>query len=117
MKPGENTLAIEASYAPQRGFSAWLLSELDNGQTIEAPTDSQWRVRVTTKKGNWTAEDVTEPGWEQAKEVAKFGEVIGGYDDYKQIDKLVPPPHLRKTFNLTKPIKNGPCLRDGNRTL
>jgi hypothetical protein len=96
---------IEACYAPKRGFIAWLLIELDNGQTIEVPTDNQWRVRVMTKKGNWTAGNIAELGWGSAKEVARSGEPISGYETNKQIDKLVPPPHLRKSFNVSKLLK------------
>lgn len=106
LKPGENTIAVETAYGPNRGFIAWLHIELDNGQTMELPTDGQWKARVTTRKGAWTADDIKESGWTQAREVGKFGDVLGGFEVYKQIDKLFPPPYLRKGFEVRKAIKS-----------
>lgn len=106
LKPGENTIAVETAYGPDRGFIAFIHIELDNGREIDIPTDGEWKARVTVKKGAWTADDSKEAGWAQAKEVGKFGDVIGGYETYKQIDKLFPPPYLRKTFQLKAAVKS-----------
>jgi alpha-L-rhamnosidase len=106
VKPGTNSVAVETAYAPGRGFIGLINIELDNGQAIEIGTDSRWKARVSESRENWKESDLEGPGWQASREVAKFGEVIGGYEVYKQIDKLVPPPYVRKSFELNKRVRS-----------
>jgi signal transduction histidine kinase len=74
LSPGPHILAVECfneSFAA--GLAAGLRVQLQDGRSIEVPTDSSWKI-VPNGAKNWTTRRKADPHWRAAMVKAKFGE-------------------------------------------
>jgi alpha-L-rhamnosidase len=108
LKSGDNTIAIASPYAPDQALVAAVIVAFRDGRQQIFNTDGTWRARRFTAKNpeeGWHTEATDKPPWQDAQEVAAFGEAVNSADAaYKSIDVVVPPILLRKAFMLRKPI-------------
>lgn len=72
--PGAHILAVECfNEYLKAGLLAGLHVQLQDGQSIEVPTDESWKI-VPNGEKNWTARGDADPQWVAAVVEAKFGE-------------------------------------------
>jgi signal transduction histidine kinase len=76
--PGPHIVAVECFNEYLRaGLVAGLRIQLQDGQSIEVPTDNSWKV-VPNEEKKWTTRSTANPHWTAAVVVAKYREWISG---------------------------------------
>lgn len=105
MKPGANTLRVEATNgAPgPAGLIARLVVTLRDGRTIERVTDESWGT-LENPGANWHDREMNPADFGPAEVIAEHG---GGPWGKLMVRGLVlpKPSYLRTTFDVDKPIK------------
>ncbi|MHC4070974.1 MAG: family 78 glycoside hydrolase catalytic domain, partial [Planctomycetota bacterium] len=104
---GQNILAIAAANkgdaAGPAGLAGKLLIEFDTGAAMIVLIDRSWKSSDAEQDG-WEKTDFDDDAWSGSKEIARVGDSPWGKP---APDKLIlpPPPYLRKTFFVNKPVK------------
>lgn len=102
VQPGENTLAIEVSKAAApAGLIGKLLVELASGEQITVDIDETWKAAATAEEG-WNRPDFDDSRWRHAVAIADYGDAPWGEQAVQP--KPAPAPHLRKAFQIAKPV-------------
>jgi alpha-L-rhamnosidase len=109
VRPGANSLAIDAPYWPSRAVLATLVLRLADGRERRIHTDGTWRCRTATAtqpEESWRSEPIEQGPWTDALDLGGFGEPIFSDDaGYEKVDVMVPAAYLRKPFTLVKPLR------------
>ena len=104
---GENILAMAVANlgdaANPAGLAGKLLIEFEDGQTIAISTDNSWKASKA-EQNNWQKPDFDDDTWPGAKEIAQMGDSPWGQPAQTGL-VLPPPPYLRKSFFVYKPVK------------
>jgi alpha-L-rhamnosidase len=104
---GKTTLAIavtnQGDKANPAGLAGKLLIEFETGDPMTVPIDRSWKVS-DVEQSNWQKPDFDDGVWPLAKEIAQFGDEPWGQPSQQELI-LPPPPFLRKTFFVNKPVK------------
>lgn len=104
---GKNSLAVAVTNkgdAPNpAGLAGKLLVEFESGNPLTVHIDRSWKVSAT-KQDDWEKLDFDEGNWSASKEIAGLGDAPWGRPSRKEL-VLPPPPYLRKTFFVEKPVK------------
>ena len=107
LSAGQNTLAIAVANtgdaAGPAGLAGKLLIEFETGAAVTLSIDRSWKSSDAEQEG-WKKTDFDDNAWSGSKEIARVGDSPWGKP---APDKLVlpPPPYLRKTFFVNKPVK------------
>lgn len=105
VKPGMNVLRVGVtnSRPGPMGLIARITVKLQDGGEIEVVTDGSWRA--TDHGGeNWHNRAIASDAWPAAKVVGDFGVQPWGKISTNDVH-LPPPVLLRRTFEVSKPIK------------
>lgn len=104
---GTNTLAIavanEGDAANPAGITGKLLVELESEGNMVVLTDNSWKAS-DVKKDDWQVSDFDDSAWPSAKIIAQLGDSPWGQPSQQKLI-LPPPPYLRKSFVINKPVK------------
>jgi len=104
---GENTLAMAVSNLGDgvnpAGLAGKLLIEFEDGEAISVSTDNSWKASAV-EQNNWQEPDFDDDTWPGAKEIAQMGDAPWGQPAQTEL-VLPPPPYLRKSFFVYKPVK------------
>ncbi len=104
---GTNCLAIAATNQGNTpnpaGIAGKLLVVFETGDALTIAIDHSWKVSDSEQNG-WKESGFDDGGWVSAKEIAACGEGSWGAVDGEGL-VLPPPPYLRKSFTIDKPIK------------
>lgn len=105
MRPGQrNAITVMATNA---GGSAGLIAKLivtgKDGTVRAFASDKTWTA-AKAPDAEWATAKYDDSKWDHAVEAASFGELPWG--DLTQQPEPKPAPHLRKAFELTKPVKS-----------
>jgi alpha-L-rhamnosidase len=107
LKAGINCLSISAENQGDKpnpaGLAGKLLIEFENGDAVAILIDHFWKVSNTGQEG-WRGPDFDDSAWADAKEMVEVGAGPWGQIE-KQDLVLPPPPYLRNTFTINKPIE------------
>ncbi|MGB7159778.1 MAG: family 78 glycoside hydrolase catalytic domain, partial [Tepidisphaeraceae bacterium] len=105
LKAGANVFAISAKNADvgPAGLIGRLRVEFASGDPLVTEIDRSWKSAKAGADG-WQSAQFDDSAWTPAKELSTAGEKPWGMPEVKQLI-LPPPPHLRKTFETSKPIK------------
>lgn len=95
LKPGKNSLAIEAENLPAKGANpaglvARLEIQLNNGPAIDLVTDRDWKTARSDAPG-WDTDDFDDSGWASAKVVGNYGDAPWGDFDHPAMNDLFGP--------------------------
>jgi len=105
---GANTLAIAAANqgdaANPAGLTGKLLVEFDTQETMVVSIDVSWKASNVEHDG-WKTPGFDDSAWSGAKEIAQMGDSPWGQPSQKGL-VLPPPPYLRKSFVVNKPVKH-----------
>ncbi|MDH4239767.1 MAG: glycoside hydrolase family 78 protein [Phycisphaerae bacterium] len=85
------------------GLAGKLLIEFESGDAVAILIDHFWKVSNTEQDG-WKSPDFDDSAWADAKEMVEIGAPPWGKVE-KQDLVLPPPPYLRRTFTVDKPIE------------
>ncbi len=103
LEGGPNAVAVMArNLGGSAGLIAKLTIKLADGETQEYMSDKSWKVLEKAEPG-WPSRRFDDAKWPVAAEVTKFGGAPWGQLD--QQPEVKPAPHLRKEFNLDKPVR------------
>jgi alpha-L-rhamnosidase len=104
---GTNTLAIAVTNhgdaANPAGLAGKLLVEFETGEPMAVSIDHSWKVS-NVKQDGWQKPDFDDGTWPDSIEIAQFGDQPWGKPSQNEL-VLPPPPYLRKTFAVNKPVK------------
>jgi len=107
LSAGVNTLAIavanQGDTANPAGLTGKLLVEFENGESTVVSIDNSWKAS-DVEQDDWQSSDFDDNAWPAAKEIAQFGDAPWGQPSQKGL-VLPPPPYLRKSFLVNKPVK------------
>ena len=107
LKSGTNCLAIAATNQGNdpnpAGLAGKLLVVFETGDALTIAIDHSWKVSDSEQNG-WKESGFDDGSWTEAKEIAACGEGPWGAVDGEGL-VLPPPPYLRKSFTIDKPIK------------
>jgi alpha-L-rhamnosidase len=104
--PGLNTIRVQVENAIESpaGLIAKLTVRTKGGKTIVKTTDASWRA--TDQPGaNWHNRAIDPASWPACKVVGDFGVAPWGELHYATLF-LPPPPYLRTTFKIEKPVRH-----------
>jgi alpha-L-rhamnosidase len=105
LRPGVNTLAIEATNnASQAGLLGRLSIAFSSGQPLEIPVDETWKVSRMAPSG-WTDAGFDDSGWPRAAVVAPVGEGPWGIPGQPAALRLPPSPLLRTGFQVDRSVR------------
>lgn len=101
LKTGPNVLAIRATNATgPAGVIGRLIVVLDEGARVVVTTDKAWKSSAEGPAG-WQTEAFDDRGWTPAAQVQTYGG-----DPWKTLQlPPVPNPHLRKSFEVTRRVR------------
>jgi len=104
---GTNCFSITAENQGDKpnpaGLAGKLLIEFESGDAVAILIDRFWKVSNTEQEG-WKSPDFDDTGWADAQEMVEVGAAPWGKVE-KQDLVLPPPPYLRRTFSVDKPIE------------
>jgi alpha-L-rhamnosidase len=104
---GTNTLAIavtnQGDAANPAGLAGKLLVEFETGDPMAISIDHSWKVS-NVKQEDWQKPDFDDGAWPDSKEIAQLGDQPWGKPSQNKL-VLPPPPYLRETFSVNKPVK------------
>ena len=107
LSAGTNTLAIavanQGDSANPAGLAGKLLVEFENEETMAVPIDNTWKAS-NVEQDDWQQSDFNDDAWPVAKEIARMGDSPWGQPSQEGV-YLPPPPYLRKSFLINKPVK------------
>ena len=107
LSAGVNTLAIAVANqgdAPNpAGLTGRLLVEFENEETMVVSIDNSWKAS-DVEQDDWRSSGFNDDAWSDAKEIAQVGDAPWGQPSQEGL-VLPPPPYLRKSFLVNKPIK------------
>jgi len=107
LAPGKTTLAIavanQGDKANPAGLAGKLLIEFETGEPQVISIDRSWKAADAEQSG-WQGPDFNDNKWSNSKEVARIGDEPWGQPAQEEL-VLPPPPCLRKTFFVNKPVK------------
>ena len=107
LAPGKTTLAVavanQGDKANPAGLAGKLLIEFETGEPQTIPIDRSWKASNAEQNG-WQGPDFNDDNWPDSKEVARIGDEPWGKPAQEEL-VLPPPPCLRKTFFVNKPVK------------
>jgi alpha-L-rhamnosidase len=107
LSTGTNTLAIAASNvgdaANPAGLTGKLLVEFESEGNMTILIDDSWKASDAGQDG-WQTPDFDDSGWSDAKVIAQLGDSPWGQPSQEGL-VLPPPPYLRKSFVVNKPVK------------
>ncbi|MHB1033198.1 MAG: family 78 glycoside hydrolase catalytic domain [Pirellulales bacterium] len=107
--PGVNTLALAATNTKESpaGVIGKLVIEPKQGAPVVVLVDGQWKAANQEQPG-WQTPGFADSAWAAAKEIAAAGDQPWGAlrASPKSGLFLPPPPYLRKSFTLQKPVKH-----------
>ncbi|MHC4086597.1 MAG: family 78 glycoside hydrolase catalytic domain [Planctomycetota bacterium] len=104
---GTNCLSIAAENQGDKpnpaGLAGKLLIEFESGDAVAILIDHFWKVSDSEQQG-WRDADFDDKAWADAKEMVEIGAQPWGKVE-KQDLVLPPPPYLRRSFSVDKPIE------------
>ncbi len=105
IQPGVNTLRAEVfnTSAGPGGLIAKLTITTQDDKVITIVTDDQWRA-MDNPGANWHNRPMDLAEMPAAKAVGEYGAKPWGTLQLRRL-QLPPVPHLRKTFEVTKPVR------------
>jgi len=105
---GKNALAIAATNQGDAvnpaGLAGKLLIEFETGRAKTISINRSWKASDTEQAG-WQNQDFDDNTWNKAKVIAQVGDQPWGKPSQDEL-VLLPPPYLRKTFFVNKPVKS-----------
>ncbi|MGB9877159.1 MAG: family 78 glycoside hydrolase catalytic domain [bacterium] len=105
IREGENVLSVEAenlSSGPA-GLICKLRIEMEDEEIVSIVSDGSWKVSKEAGE-DWGKLEFDDSKWENARELARFGEAPWGWLTSDNI-LLLPTPYLRKAFEAGKPVR------------
>ena len=108
--PGRNELGIMSTSGGRfPGVAARLVVEFENRDPVLVSTDAGWEAGTQDEAGR-LAGAFAPPSWVAARPLGRFDEGLWGDRWFRQERVLSkppmgPPPHLRKTFQILKPVR------------
>ena len=108
LKPGPNTLAIEATNGGDTPSPAGVIGRLvllfATGEPVIVPVDNSW---LTSRQaaGDWKSAPFDAAAWKPASEVAHYGDAPWGRIKLNA-ETMEPAPFFRKDFTISKPVKH-----------
>ncbi|MFH1717237.1 MAG: family 78 glycoside hydrolase catalytic domain, partial [Planctomycetota bacterium] len=104
---GTNVLAVAATNqgdtASPAGLAGMLLVEFETGEPMAVAIDGSWKTS-DTEQNDWQKPNFDDGPWSDAKEIAQVGDQPWGEPSGDEL-VLPPPPWLRKTFFVNKPVR------------
>jgi len=104
---GANTLAIavanQGDAANPAGLTGKLLVEFESEENMVVSIDGSWKAS-NVKQDDWQRSGFDDSTWSNAKEIAQMGDSPWGQPSQEGL-VLPPPPYLRKSFVVNKPVK------------
>lgn len=104
---GANTLAIavanQGDAANPAGLTGKLLVEFESEETMVVSIDGSWKA-ANVEQESWKTPGFDDGAWAGAKEIGKMGDSPWGEPSEEGLI-LPPPPYLRKSFVVNKPVK------------
>ena len=108
LRPGENTIAIEASNeGSAAGLTGKLTVHLADGQSVVIGLDQSWKT-ADQETADWKSGDFDDRAWPAAMVLGPMGMAPWGVVPWRggsPTYNLPPSPHLRKVFEIVKPIR------------
>lgn len=105
LRPGVNTLAIEATNnASQAGLLGRLDIGFSSGPPLKIPIDGSWKASKTAPAG-WTDAGFNDSAWPRAAIIAAVGEGPWGVPGQPPVLRLPPSPLLRTGFQVNRPVR------------
>ena len=102
---GDNILAIEAhNNEGPAGLAGQLKVQFQAGDPLTLRIDHSWKASQAGPAG-WNGRGFDDTAWVAAMETESIGEGPWGDVDHSPSQNLPPPPYLRKTFTLDKPVQ------------
>ena len=106
LEAGINCFSIAAENQGDKpnpaGLAGKLLIEFESGDAVAILIDHFWKVSDSEQQG-WRDADFDDTAWADAKEMVGVGAPPWGKVE-KQDLVLPPPPYLRRTFSVDKPV-------------
>ena len=107
LSAGINTLAIAVANvgdaANPAGLTGKLLVEFESEETMVVLIDGSWKASDVEMDG-WQTAGFDDSAWSDAKVIAQLGDSPWGQPSQEGLI-LPPPPYLRKSFVVNKPVK------------
>jgi alpha-L-rhamnosidase len=107
LSAGANTVAIAVANvgdaANPAGLVGKLLVEFESGETMDVLIDGSWKASNVELDG-WQMPGFDDNAWSDAKEIVQMGGSPWGRPSQEEL-VLPPPPYLRKSFVVNKPVK------------
>ncbi|HUT46357.1 MAG TPA: family 78 glycoside hydrolase catalytic domain [Sedimentisphaerales bacterium] len=107
LSAGANTLAIavanQGDAANPAGLAGKLLVEFETEETMVVSIGSSWKAS-NVEQDDWQTSGFDDDAWSDAKEIAQMGDSPWGQPSQEGL-VLPPPPYLRKSFVVDKPVK------------
>jgi len=104
---GANTLAIavdnQGDAANPAGLTGKLLVEFESEDTMVVSINGSWKASNVEHDG-WKTPGFDDNAWPDAKVIAQMGDSPWGQSSEEGL-VLPPPPYLRKSFVVNKPVK------------
>jgi alpha-L-rhamnosidase len=113
LRSGANTLAIAGINADgAAGFIGVLELTFADGSRVTLRSDDEWKASDAEAAG-WTEPGFDDSGWPGAIEIAPYGQGIWTCCGGVQLPDSTRDPLLRKTFRVTKPVRQARVYMSG----
>ncbi|HMP08599.1 MAG TPA: family 78 glycoside hydrolase catalytic domain, partial [Lacipirellulaceae bacterium] len=115
LEPGKNVVAVSAENRGNEPNPAALVALLrikfKSGESIELPTDNQWKT-ANEEQPEWSTPHFDDSAWQAARVLGDVGVQPWGQVRRAE-DRRLPARHLRKEFSLDKPIRRATVYYSG----